>query len=284
VPNEVTKKVDVAQQDLVNNHLRATVERVADKTAPVDTVVRQDPPAGKSASRGSTVTLFVSSGTATKQIPFDITTGRTAEDVTNELTNLGFVVKRQDASNEAVVGNVFDSLPKPGTDAPVGSDVTILVSSGPAPVAVPKVKGLTQDQATQQLEQDGFTNINPVQESSDTVNSGLVVRTDPPAGQEVALDTKINLYVSTGAQSVQVPGEIGKTEADARADLEAKGFSVSTLNKVDDANIGKVVEQNPSGGDSVDPKTPVVLTIGIASSTPTSTSSTTAPNTSSTGP
>ncbi|MCU1467131.1 MAG: Serine/threonine protein kinase [Actinomycetia bacterium] len=276
VPNEVTKKVDVAQQDLTNNHLRPSVQRVNNATVPVDVVVRQDPAAGKSLSRGSTVTLFVSSGTATKQIPFDITTGRTAEDVKSELTALGFVVKQQDVSNGAPVGNVFDSLPKPGINAPVGSDVTILVSSGPAPVPVPRVKGLTQDEAARQLEQAGFTNLNPVQEASDTVNTGQVIRTDPPAGQTVPLDTRINIYVSTGKQKVQVPGEIGKTEADARADLEAKGFTVSTLNRIDDANVGKVVDQNPNGGTQVDPNTSVVLTIGIPSSTPTSTTSTTA--------
>jgi serine/threonine-protein kinase len=275
VPNVVTKNVAVAQQELTNSHLRATIQRVNNATVPVDVVVRQDPAAGKSASRGSNVTLFVSSGTATKQIPFDITTGRTAEDVTAELTGLGFVVKRQDAANGAPVGNVFDSLPKPGTTRPVGSDVTILVSSGPAPVAVPRVQGLTQDEATSQLEQAGFTNLNPVREASDSVTSGQVIRTDPPAGQQVALDTKINIYVSTGAQKVQLPGEIGKTEADARADLEAKGFSVSTLNRIDDANVGKVVAQSPEPNTQVDPKSSVVLTIGIPSSTPTSTTSTT---------
>jgi serine/threonine-protein kinase len=137
------------------------------------------------------------------------------------------------------------------------------------------VKGLTQDEATRQLEQAGFTNLNPVQEASDTVNTGQVIRTDPPAGQTVPIDTRISIYVSTGAQKVQLPGEVGKTEADARAALEAKGFTVSTLNRTDDANVGKVVEQSPTGGTMVDPHTPVVLTIGIPSSTPTSTTSTT---------
>ncbi len=45
-----------------------------------------------------------------------------------------------------------------------------------------------------------------------------------------------------------MPGEIGKSEAAAKADLESKGFTVSTLNKVDDANIGRVLDQNPEQG------------------------------------
>jgi beta-lactam-binding protein with PASTA domain/tRNA A-37 threonylcarbamoyl transferase component Bud32 len=283
VPNEVAKTVAVAQQDLQNAHLKPNVVRVADPTAPVDNVVRQDPAPGKSASRGATVTLFVSSGPAVKAIPFDITTGRSAADVTNELKSLGFVVAVKQQPNAAPQGTVFTSIPNPGANANVGSTVTIIVSSGPAPVAVPQVKGLTLDQATQMFEQQGFTNLNPpIQETSDSIPSGSVTRTDPPAGKQVPLDTHINIYVSSGAQTVTLPSEIGKTEAKAKADLELKGFTVSTLNQIDDANVGRVVNQNPTQGSQVLPNSPVVLTIGISSSSSTTTS--TAPGTPTTGP
>jgi serine/threonine-protein kinase len=282
VPSEATKNVAVATADLESHHFKVTVQRVPDPVAAVDIVVRQDPAAGKNATRGSLVTLFVSSGTAQKVIPFDITTGRTADDVTNELKNLGFVVTPQLQANSAPSGTVYDSTPKPGTNAAVGSTVTILVSTGPAPTAVPQVKDLSFDQAIQQLEQNGFTNLGPaIQETNDSVPSGSVIRTDPPAGQKVALSTKINIYVSSGAQTVQVPGEVGVTEAAAKADLESKGFTVSTLRKVDDANVGVVVSQSPGGGSQAPANSQVVLTIGIASSsgssTSTSTTSTTAP-------
>ena len=278
VPNELTKKVDVAQQDLVTNHLKADVRRVADPGA-IDTVVRQDPAAGKSISRGSTVTLFVSSGPDKTQIPFDITSGRTAADVTTELEHLGLVVVPNPEPNAAPEGTVFDSSPAPGATVPVNSTVTISVSSGPAPVAVPPVKNLSQDEATRQLEQLGFTNLNTIQEASNSVPAGSVVRTDPPSGQKVALDTRINIYVSTGAQKVAVPGEVGKTAAKAKADLESKGFVVSTLSQIDDANVGKVVDQNPGQGVEVLPNSTVTLTIGIKSPSTTTTSTTAEPPT-----
>ena len=272
VPNEVLKTVTVAQKDLENAHLRPNIEHVPDATHAVDIVVRQDPAGGKNASRGSTVNLFVSTGASQKTIPFDITTGRTAADVTNELQGLGFVVVPKSASNGAPSGTVFDSLPKPGTNAAVGSTVTILVSSGPAPVAIPPVKGLTYDQATLQLEQAGFSNLNPlIQEASATVPAGSVTRTDPPAGKQVPISTHINIYVSSGAQQVPVPPELDKTEAAAKADLVAQGFIVSTLNRIDDANIGKVVDMKPEPGTMVAPNSNIVLYIGVASSTPTTT-------------
>jgi serine/threonine-protein kinase len=276
VPNEVTKKVADATRDLESHHFKVTTTPVASPLVAVDTVVSQDPAAGRNAKRGATVTLSVSTGSASRTIPFDITTGRTADDVTTELKGLGFLVDPKLQPNSAASGTVYDSQPKPGASAPVGSTVTIFISTGPAPVAVPSVKGLKIDDATRQLELDGFTNLNtPIQESSDTVPSGEVVRTDPPAGQKVALDTRINIYVSSGAQSVPVPGEIGATEAAAKADLESKGFTVATLRKPDDANIGIVIDQSPGENTQVQPKSQVVLTIGIASSGSTSTSSST---------
>src|SRR4051794_12594956 len=126
VPNVVTKKVDVAQRELEAAHLVPDVRRVSDATAPVDTVIRTDPAAGQSVSRGSHVALFVSSGVSQKTIPFDITTGRSAAEVTNELKALGFVVVPKEQSNSAAKGTVFDSIPPPGTNADVGSTVTIL--------------------------------------------------------------------------------------------------------------------------------------------------------------
>jgi beta-lactam-binding protein with PASTA domain/tRNA A-37 threonylcarbamoyl transferase component Bud32 len=284
VPNEVTKNVAVATRDLESRHFKVTTQKVTDAVAPVDNVVRQDPAAGKNAARGSLVTLFVSSGTAQKTIPFDITTGKTQDEVTFELKALGFVVSATKQSNAAKAGTVYDSLPKPGTNAPVPSTVTILVSTGPAPVPVPKVQGLSVDDATRQLELDGFTNLNtPIREPSDTVPSGSVVRTDPPAGQKVPLDTRINIYVSSGANTVSVPPEVGKTEAAARADLETKGFTVATLKKPDDANVGIVVSQSPNDGTQVQPNSQVVLTVGIASSSG-STSTSEPSTTSTTGP
>jgi serine/threonine-protein kinase len=175
---------------------------------------------------------------------------------------------------------VFGSNPQPGTAAPVGATVTLLVSSGPAPVAVPQVNGLTPDDAVRQLQASGFNNINtPVSETSNSVASGHVTRTDPPAGRSVPVTTRITIFVSSGAQTVSTPSEIGKTKAQAQADLEARGFTVSTLNRVDDANVGRVVDQSPTAGTQVAPNSNIVLTIGIAS-----TPHTTGPTTSTTGP
>jgi serine/threonine-protein kinase len=273
VPNVVAKNVAVATEELQNAHLSPSVHRVASSSVPVDVVVRQDPAAGQNVSRGSIVTLFVSGGPATTPVPADII-GLSADAATLKLEASGFVVAQNKQSNIADVGTVFDSNPKPGALAPEKSKVTIFVSTGPAPVAVPQVKELTIDDATQQLAAAGFTNLNtPVEENSTTVPAGQVTRTDPPAGKLVPIATRITIFVSRGAPTVSMPSVIGETKAKAKADLEARGFTVATVNRFDDANIGRVVEQNPSPGSQVPPNSNVTLTIGIATPPPSPTTS-----------
>jgi serine/threonine-protein kinase len=275
VPNVVTKNVTIATQELQNAHLTPSVRRVASATVPVDIVVRQDPASGQDVARGSTVTLFVSGGPATKQVPTDII-GETADAATLKLQAAGFTVEQKQQSNVADAGTVFDSNPKPGATAPQKSKVTIFVSTGPAPVAVPAVKGLTLDDATRQLEADGFTNLNsPVEESSTSFPAGQVTRTDPPAGKAVPIATRITIFVSRGAPTVSMPSVIGETQAKAKADLEAKGFTVQTLNRLDAANAGRVVDQNPAPGTQVPPNSNVILTIAIWPASTTTASPTT---------
>src|SRR5262249_20097005 len=116
----------------------------------------------------------------------------------------------------------------------------------------------------------------PVEENSTAFAAGEVTRTDPPAGTSVPISTRITIFVSRGAPTVSMPSVIGETKAKAKADLEARGFTVSTTNRFDDANVGRVVEQNPTPGSQVPPNSDVVLTIGIASAPSTTTTPTTA--------
>jgi beta-lactam-binding protein with PASTA domain/tRNA A-37 threonylcarbamoyl transferase component Bud32 len=277
VPNVLGKKVNVARQMLTDAHLTSTVERVND-AAPIDTVIVQDPPADKNVARNSTVKLTVSSGAEQVLIPFEIK-NMPVKDATDLLNSKGFEVKLKPQSDNTIAKDrVIDSRPAAGTNAPKGGSVTLLVSTGTAPKAVPDVKNLSQDQAAQALIQAGFdpSKITFVQEVSDTVQEGSATRTDPPADQSVPTDTPIRVFISSGKAKVEVPPEIGRTVDEATFELKASGFTVSTLNKVDDNNVGKVIEMSPAAGTKVQPGTNILLTIGVKSPT-SSTTTTTGP-------
>jgi serine/threonine-protein kinase len=271
VPNVVGKNLLVAISELQQNHLSWRQERIA-SDRPVDSVIAQDPAANTQATKNTTVKLTVSAGAQQVQIPPDIR-NKNALTVAGELQGLGFVVKSEPQSSDTVDKDlVIDSTPPPGQSAPKGSTVTLIVSSGSAPVAIPDVTGMTRDQAGQTLNQKGFKNIVPQNESSATIPSGEVTRTDPPKGTQIPVDQQITLFVSTGPATRTVPNEVGSTVDAAKSDLAAQGFTnVSTVNKVDPNNVGVVISMDPSAGAQILPNTRIVLTVGVASAASTTT-------------
>jgi serine/threonine-protein kinase len=279
VPNVVNTQVSDAQKVIENNHLVADIRPVADARAK-NTVISQNPVSGTSVARGSTVTLFYSTGAAQKLIPTDITS-KNYEDAKTELTQAGFAVARENQPSDVVpVDFVITSRPAPGASAAVGSTITLVVSSGPKQIKIPDVTGDTLDQARAELNAAGFNNQGENFEPSNTIPKDQVTRTDPPKNSMAATSTVIHIYVSTGPSTVTVPQEIGKTKAQATDDLTRKGFIVQTIEQASTSgNIGKVIDQTPAGGTQVAPGSTVVLTIGASASSPTtnSTTSTTGP-------
>jgi beta-lactam-binding protein with PASTA domain/predicted Ser/Thr protein kinase len=106
------------------------VERVdQDSDQPVDTVLDQDPQAGGSASKGSTITLTVSKGPQTTQVP-DVTT-YDADTARSTLEQSGFKVKvvKQPTNDPSEENVVLGQKPAANEKAKPGSTVTIFVGN-----------------------------------------------------------------------------------------------------------------------------------------------------------
>jgi eukaryotic-like serine/threonine-protein kinase len=100
-----------------------------------------------------------------------------------------------------------------------------------------------------------------VDESSSNVAKGLVISSNPPQGNNVAANTLVTLYVSTGAAPVAVPSVVGQQESTAAAALQAKGFNVSVKSDPTSTQpAGTVVSQSPSGG-TAPPGSTVTITV-----------------------
>jgi eukaryotic-like serine/threonine-protein kinase len=263
VPDVVGKTVTEAQKTLTDAHLGFEIERQVNAAVEVDHVISQDPGPGD-ARRNTTVKLIVSDGAEQVDIPADII-GKPEAEATAQLQALGFQVKpEQKVSEQVDAGLVIDSDPAAGTSAGKGAAITLFISSGKAPTEIPNVAGLSLDQAGQLLAQRGFLNVQPKSESSTTVSRNDAIRTEPAAGQKVPLDTPITIIYSSGPPTVAVPPVVGDAVADARAELEAAGFTVSTLNVTDAENVNKVVSQDPGAGTQAAKGSNVVLRVGVA--------------------
>lgn len=95
---------------------------------------------------------------------------------------------------------------------------------------VPVLTGMTYEQAVDQLQQLTLP-ASKVDESSDTVPAGEVIRTDPPSGEVVPLSTPITVFVSTGKVPVGVPDLTNMPLDQAKAALEGAGLVPGVENR-----------------------------------------------------
>ena len=71
---------------------------------------------------------------------------------------------------------------RPAAASAPQSTVKIILSNGPAPVAVPDVAGATYDDAAAQLQAKRLAPVRK-EDYSDTIEAGKVIGTDPAGGQ-----------------------------------------------------------------------------------------------------
>jgi serine/threonine-protein kinase len=188
--------------------------------------------------------------------------GRESSTAAQILQNRGFEVDIVTVVNPDVERDrVAAQDPRPNTTAPEGSTVEIRVSSGPGEAAVPRVVGLPQDEAEQQLRDAGFeTEVQ--REFSDDVRRGRVIDTSPPAGSTIERGSTVTLTVSRGPEQVDVPDVTGESEENARSTLEGAGLRVGEVTEEESGEEpGTVIEQSPAAGEQVDRDSAVDLTV-----------------------
>ena len=144
-----------AERSLRDLGLEVDVRRVIDPNVEEGEAIDTDPAAGQEAHEGDTVILRVSAGPGDTPVP-DVT-DRTVDDATALLRAQDFTVRvQEEASDDVDEGLVIRSVPGAGENAPNGSEVTIVVSSGPGQVAVPSLRGVNQATAEQRIRGAGL--------------------------------------------------------------------------------------------------------------------------------
>jgi hypothetical protein len=99
-------------------------------------------------------------------------------------------------------------------------------------------------------------------ESSDVVQEGDVIRTDPGAGTQVREGSTVVAYVSKGRETVEVPRLLGQTLEQAERTLEAAELRLGNISRMpSDQPQDTVISTNPSAGTTVDVGSPVDLVI-----------------------
>ena len=178
----------------------------------------------------------------------------------------GFTVTQGTIAQDGTVpGQILLQDPAAGATIAQGGELKILVSTGPPPVPVPTdLVSQTLDAATNELTAAGLTLGEVTKTFDEKVDKGIVMALGDgvTAGVQVPKGTAVPLVISDGPKPRVVPNDlVGKTQADATAELKAMGLGVAvTPASSDTVDAGKVID-SPSAGDTVARGTSVPLTV-----------------------
>ena len=201
VPDLTGKTLSEAQNELakLGFAVGSTTEETSD-TVDSGKVCGQDPKAGKSAKKGSSVNLVISKGAETVSVP-DIT-GLTPDRASKVASELGFTISQSgsQASDTVDQGLIISQTIQAGTKAKKGSTIGYIVSTGKKSITVPSVVGSSWSGAKSTIEGLGLI-ASKVEEYSDTVPEGSVISVSPGVGTTVESGQTITVTVSKGSSS-----------------------------------------------------------------------------------
>ncbi len=172
------------------------------------------------------------------------------------------------------IGTIIDQYPIADSDVLTNATIKLTISAGPEPLEVPWVTGLTQSEATVQLNAKGFLVV-PKYESSNSIPSGNVIRTEPSVGEKVFEGGQVTIVVSTGRSQtyVEMINLIGKTPRAAKILLEDLGLVLGEVKEEHSARYGAgyIMRQDIAEKASVLTGTTVNVSVSIGTPTPTPT-------------
>jgi beta-lactam-binding protein with PASTA domain/predicted Ser/Thr protein kinase len=208
LPSLVGQPLAQAESALRRDGLRWRLAApLTDAAVTAGAVAQTTPRAGASVTAGSTVVLRASAGPPAVAGGVPDVRGQTLAPAEEELTGLGLrvvqVIRRP--SNVYGPGEVAATLPPPGTPAWRGQAVTLVLSSGAAPAAVPmpSLVGLMPSAWRLALARRGLT-VTQVRYGSSRLPAGRVLAQAPAPGTPVTPGSDISLVLSPGAGGAPV--------------------------------------------------------------------------------
>jgi serine/threonine-protein kinase len=255
----LTEANAIAQLDRVG--LEAEVEQGASTEFRQGIVAEQRPDAGTRVQRGDTVTILVSTGPPTTEVP-DVV-GMAYDEAVEALDDANLEWRRRDVFSRKPENQVVAQNPEAGAEVEEGTRVTLNVSKGRNLVGVPNVLDQTEESARAELQGEGFE-VQVVEAPSSSTPEGLVSSQNPDPGTRARRGSTVQITISTGPASATVPNVEGQQRQVARENLQQAGFNVDVdTQSTDDPLLDNVViDQDPEGGTTATTGTTVTITVG----------------------
>lgn len=163
------------------------------------------------------------------------------------LNDLGItdITVEEEYNDEVEEGYVISQTPDYQSNFTINvtQPIKLVVSKGQKIVTLPKrIKGKNIEDVKEELDELELK-YEIKEETSETVEAGIVIDVDPEAGEEITATTVVNLKVSKGSayKDVVVPSTIGESEEKAYQTLSALGLVVDITYEEDPAKSDRVV-------------------------------------------
>lgn len=213
------------------------------------------------------LTIGISNATRPKDVEIPNLVGKTVDEVKQILKDnkLNYVEDGQEYSTEYEAGQIISQNPPyvEGRKIKENTDVKVVVSLGTEKTTVPKLKGLTKEEAEEAAD-EAKIKLEFVEEISKTVESGIIIKQEIDPDTEVNAGDTVKVYISigTGIKQVVVTSVLYKDEATAKQTLEGIGLTVNVEYDEDKTRgNGVVLKQSISSGTTVDEGTAITITV-----------------------
>lgn len=243
------------EEQLAAKGLKLDAREDSDSSKPKGTITKQNPAGGKKVAKGSTVSVWFSTGPQSVAVP-DVS-NKSQDDAKSILEAAGFKVGNVRTVDNASIekDKVVSTDPAAHSKQTKGTIITLYISSGMTKIP-DNLIGQPKDTVIEQLKQAGLTQITIESEYSDSIASGAVTRVEPGVGSTVEAGTAVTIWVSTGKQQISVPSVVGMGYAAAKSLLESYGFQVTVSGPED----GTVTDMSPTAGTQSDSGATITLT------------------------
>lgn len=213
------------------------------------------------------VTKFAMDAGTVKNVEIPELVGLTEDEVKEKLkgTKFTYEIEAEEYNSEVEAGKVSAQNPAYRKNFTIkeNSKISLTISKGTELTTVPKVAGMEYSEAEKEITAKKLK-IEKIEEKSDKIKEGYVTRQEPAENTELQAGETVKVYVSIGNGLEQVPVTfvVGKTEADARKELEDKKLKVEVKYDEDTSKTnGIVLKQSKDVGEVVEEGTTIVLTV-----------------------
>ncbi|MBQ3838616.1 MAG: PASTA domain-containing protein [Fibrobacter sp.] len=211
--------------------------------------------------------IFSGQFTSTAEVPN--LEGMTEAEADAALSAVGFKAKWLEEGRynaQVPAGRALVQMPAAGRMAKVGRTVQITRSLGLRQVEIPDLRGKSQKQATITLTRAGLVQGQIIKGAHKSIPRGVVIRTDPMAGDTARVGDTVNVIISAGETlgRVLLPSFVGEVIDDVFVKVEQLGFKVGNVKRIKAENgetPNTVIETSPKEGDYLLPDTKIDIVI-----------------------